>query len=94
MKKYSAIREMFYGNRGQNDTIQIEDEDVKVLDVIIECDDYLRDKLSISPELLEKYKKFDDAKSDLSSIENEHYFAEGFRFGFLMAIDVFDYNKD
>ena len=33
MKKYSAIREMFYGNRGQNDTIQIEDEDVKVLDV-------------------------------------------------------------
>ena len=94
MKKYSAIREMFYGNRGQNDTIQIEDEDVKVLDVIIECDDYLRDKLSITPELLEKYKKFDDAKSDLSSIENEHYFAEGFRFGFLMAIDVFDYNKD
>ena len=94
MKKYSAIREMFYGNRGQNDTIQIEDENVKVLDVIIECDDYLRDKLSITPELLEKYKKFDDAKSDLSSIENEHYFAEGFRFGFLMAIDVFDYNKD
>ena len=94
MKKYSAIREMFYGNRGQNDTIQIEDEDVKVLDVITECDDYLRDKLSSTPELFEKYKKFDDAISELGLIENEHYFAEGFRFGFLMAIDVFDYNKD
>ena len=94
MKKYSAIREMFYGNRGQNDTIQIEDEDVKVLDVIIECDDYLRDKLTSTPELYEKYKKFDDAVSELGLIENEHYFAEGFRFGFLMAIDVFDYNKD
>ena len=94
MKKYSAIKEMFYGNRGQNDTIQIEDEDVKVLDVIIECDDYLRDKLSSTPELLEKYKKFDDAVSELGLIENEHYFAEGFRFGFLMAMDVFNYNKD
>ena len=94
MKKYSAIREMFYGNRGQNDTIQIEDEDVKVLDVIIECDDYLRDKLTSTPELYEKYKKFDDAVSELGLIENEHYFAEGFRFGFLMAIDVFDYDKD
>ena len=93
MKKYSAIREMFYGNRGQNDTIQIEDEDVKVLDVITECDDYLRDKLSSTPELFEKYKKFDDAISELGLIENEHYFAEGFRFGFLMAIDVFDFNK-
>ena len=93
MKKYSAIREMFYGNRGQNDTIQIEDEDVKVLDVITECDDYLRDKLSSTPDLFEKYKKFDDAISELGLIENEHYFAEGFRFGFLMAIDVFDFNK-
>ena len=93
MGKYSAIREMFYGNRGQNDTIQIEDEDVKVLDVITECDDYLRDKLSSTPDLFEKYKKFDDAISELGLIENEHYFAEGFRFGFLMAIDVFDFNK-
>ena len=93
MKKYSAIREMFYGNRGQNDTVQIEDEDVKVLDVITECDDYLRNKLSSAPELFEKYKKFDDAVSELGLIENEHYFAEGFRFGFLMAMDVFDYNE-
>ena len=93
MGKYSAIREMFYGNRGQNDTIQIEDEDVKVLDVITECDDYLRDKLSSTPDLFEKYKKFDDAISELGLIENEHYFAEGFRFGFLMAIDVFDCDK-
>ena len=93
MKKYSAIREMFYGNRGQNDTIQIEDEDVKVLDVITECDDYLRDKLSSTPELFEKYKKFDDAISELGLIENEHYFAEGFRFGFLMAMDVFNFDK-
>ena len=93
MSKYSAIREMFYGNRGQKDTVQIEDEDVKVLDDIIECDDYLRDKLSSTPELLEKYKKFDDAVSELGLIENDHYFAEGFRFGFLMAMDVFDFNK-
>ena len=53
----------------------------------------MRDKLSSTPELYEKYKKFDDAVSELGLIENEHYFAEGFRFGFLMAMDVFNFDK-
>jgi hypothetical protein len=94
MIKYSALKEMYYGNRGQYDTVIIEKADLKILDTIVECDDMLRDKLKERPELLEIYNKFDDALSELNSIENENFYIEGFKFGFLMAIDVFNFNKD
>ncbi len=92
--KYSAIKEMFYGNRGQHDTIKIEDEDVEVLDTIIECEDILKDKLKDNPEILDIYTKLDNAISELNLIEIEHYYIEGFKLGFLMAMDIFDYSKD
>lgn len=94
MIKYSALKEMYYGNRGQYDTVIIEKAHLKILDTIVECDDMLRDKLKERPELLEIYNKFDDALSELNSIENENFYIEGFKFGFLMAIDVFNFNKD
>jgi hypothetical protein len=40
--------------------------------------------------ILETYKKLDNAISELTCIENEHYYTEGFRFGFLMAMDIFE----
>ena len=94
MKKYSALKEMFYGNRGQHDTIKIEDEDVEVLDTIIECEDILKSKLKDNPELLDTYTKLDSAISELNLVEIEHYYIEGFKFGFLMAMDVFDFNNN
>ncbi len=33
MKNYSAIKDMYYGNRGGYDTIKIKNEEVSVLDV-------------------------------------------------------------
>ncbi len=90
MKKYSAIKDMYYGNRGGHDTIKIKNEEVSVLDVIIECEDLLFKKLGQNPEILEIYKKLDYAIGELTCIENEHYYIEGFRFGFLMAMDIFN----
>ena len=90
MKKYSAIKDMYYGNRGGIDTIKIKNEEVGVLDVINESEELLLKKLSQKPETLEIYKKLDSAIGELTLIENEHYYIEGFRFGFLMAIDIFD----
>ena len=89
MKKYSAIKDMYYGNRGGHDTIKIENEAV-VLDDINECENLLLKKLSEKPEVLEIYKKLDNAIGELNCIENEHYYIEGFRFGFLMAMDIFN----
>ncbi len=90
MKKYSAIKDMYYGNRGGHDIIKIKNEEVLVLDVINESEKLLIKKLSKKLEILEIYKKLDGAIGELTLIENEHYYKEGFRFGFLMAMDVFD----
>ncbi|MBO5851914.1 MAG: hypothetical protein J6R29_06245 [Clostridia bacterium] len=90
MKKYSAIKEMYYGNRGSYDTIKIKDNETLVLNVINESEELLLKKSSQKPEILKIYKKLDNALGELNLIENEHYYIEGFRFGFLMAMDVFD----
>ena len=90
MKKYSAIKEMYYGNRGGFDTIKNKNEEMLVLDVINEKEELLLNKLKQKPELLEIYKKLDEAIGELALIENESNYIEGFKFGFLMAMDVFD----
>ena len=90
MKKYSAIKDMYYGNRGVHDKFKIENEEKSVLDVIIKCEDTLLKKLNQNPEILEIYKKLDNAISELTCIENERYYIEGFKFGFLMAMDIFE----
>ncbi|MBO5888701.1 MAG: hypothetical protein J6Q58_01000 [Clostridia bacterium] len=90
MKKYSAIKDMFYGNRGMYDTIKIENIEGIDLEVINKNEKLLLEKLSQNAEVIEIYKKLDSAISELTLIENEHYYIEGFRFGFLMAMDIFD----
>ena len=90
MKKYSAIKDMYYGNRGVHDKFKIGNEEKSVLDVIIEYEEVLLEKLSKEQDVLQIYKKLDNAISELTCIENEHFYAEGFRFGFLMAMDIFD----
>ena len=90
MKKYSAIKEMYYGNRGGLDTIKIKNDVMLVLDAINESEELLLKKLSQRPDVLEIYKKLDGAIGELALIENESNYIEGFKFGFLMAMDVFD----
>ena len=90
MKKYSAIKEMYYGNRGGLDTIKIKNDVTLILDAINESEELLLKKLNHKPEILEIYKKLDSAIGELTLIENESYYIEGFKFGFLMAMDVFD----
>ena len=90
MKKYSAIKDMYYGNRGVHETIKIENEEKLVLSAIIKNEELLFKKLSKKPKILKIYKKLENAIDELTLIENERYYIEGFRFGFLMAMDVFE----
>lgn len=90
MKKYSALKDMYYGNRGGHDNFKIKNEEVLILDVIAECEELLLKKLVQKPEIMEVYKRLDKAIGELACIENEHYYTEGFRFGFLMAMDIFE----
>ena len=90
MKKYSAIKDMFYGNRSGFDSIRIKNEEVSVLDVINENEELLLKELSLKPEILEIYKRLDNALGEFNLIESEHYYIEGLKFGFLLAMDIFD----
>lgn len=90
MVKYSAIKDMYYGNRGQHENVRIKNEDIQVLDTIVECDENLRKKLTANGEVLKIYQRYSDAMMELNCIENEHCYIEGFKFGFLMALDVFN----
>ena len=90
MKKYSAIKEMFYGNRGVNETIKFDKDDVIFLDAITKNEELLLKRLDSMPDALEIYKKLDNAISEYYLLESERYYVEGFKFGFLMAMDVFN----
>ena len=90
MEKYSAIKEMYYGNRGGHENFKMGKEEKRIVNRIVENEKQLLKKLSKIPEILEIYKKLDDAMCELACIENERCYAEGFRFGFLMAKDVFE----
>ncbi|MBQ9781740.1 MAG: hypothetical protein IJW26_00985 [Clostridia bacterium] len=81
---------MFYGNRGNLENIKFDNKEVVILDVINENEEILLKELSKKPKILEIYNKLNNALGELDLIENEHYYIEGFKFGFLMAKDIFD----
>lgn len=84
----SAIEEMLFSNRGNLDSIKNSEEGERLLDEVVATDEALRAKLN--PEQTELLKKFQQAIDDASFQDNIEYYKEGFRFGFLLALDVLD----
>lgn len=84
----SAIEEMLFSNRGNLDSIKNSEEGERLLDEVVATDEALRAKLD--PEQTELLKKFQQAIDDASFQDNIEYYKEGFRFGFLLALDVLD----
>lgn len=90
MKNYSAILEMHLGNRGSYDSIKPTKLEMDKLEKIVSLENEFIDKLGVNSELKVLYNNLDDKISELNVLSIENAFCEGFRFGFLMAIDVFD----
>lgn len=88
MRKNSAIMQMYYGERGQYDHIPYSDEARRLLDEFIKEDAQFRAHLSNFPDLLKLYEKVNDSIEALNCETEDNYYAEGFRFGFLMGLDV------
>ena len=66
-------------------------EEVEILlEKVIENDDALTDLLKSSPQAAALYEKFKDARDDTSAAECRNYYKIGFRFGFRLAMDVFE----
>ena len=86
MDKKSAIVQMYYGLRGQVDSLRNSQEETMILEKIIIQEEAFRKMLT--PEQLKAYEKTKSLFDDLSAEESDCCFVEGFRFGVLMGMDI------
>ena len=90
----SAILQMFYGERGDSQVVPMSDSVQKAAERLADWDDELSAKLKDFPEALSLYKKVCEAFDDEHVEAIDCYYREGFRFGFLMALDVMGWKKE
>ncbi|MDR1092620.1 MAG: hypothetical protein LBL66_00555 [Clostridiales bacterium] len=84
----SAILQMYYGERGQNDMIQSTEAHRKLGNEVVRYEEELNGKLAAYPELLGLFKKICNAAWRLNGEDVSLHFAEGFKFGLLMGLEV------
>ena len=88
MKSYSAIREMFYGRRGDGQLIQPNEEYQKETDKIVTAMETLKEKLKDDKEGLELLELLCWSSSGAEAAAVEQHYREGFSFGFLMGMEI------
>lgn len=88
MKKLSPILQMFYGKRGNSDLIACTDEYSRLAEIAGKYYNEFREKIKDNNELLSLFDKVLDSNADLHCESADLHYVEGFRFGFLMALDV------
>ena len=86
----SAIREIFYGRFADIENLKPSEEQLKSLDVVIECDEKLTALFKDNQEVLDLFEKFKRALDDNAGAEAFAFYKEGFRNGFQIALDVMD----
>ena len=94
MKQYSAIKEMFYGNRGNHESMILSKEERKVSNEAGELENELLNELKKTPDLLALYDRLRDRELETCALNLESAYVEGFRFGFLMALDVLEFERN
>lgn len=90
----SAIKMMYYGEKGTFDSLKNTPEIKHLLNEINYNEEMLLQKLKKIPEIISQYNKLQDLLSKLNCAESELYYIEGFRFGVLLGLDVADLLKE
>ena len=88
MKNYSAIKEMFYGNRGNCESIKVSKEEKDVLAKVSENEEEFLSLIKKDIKLVETYNKLNAQIGEMGALNSATAYEEGFRFGFLMAMDI------
>ena len=86
----SAIQKLFYGTFADIEKLQPSKEQLKSLDIVIECDEKLTAILKENHEALQLFEKFKRAMDDNAGEETFAFYKEGFRNGFQIALDGMD----
>ena len=84
----SPIMQMFSGERGHEDQIKCSKEYMRLLEIAIGKEAAIKKRLAAMPDILKIYNETDDAIGEMHSKGADEYYSEGFRFGFVMALDV------
>lgn len=89
MKSISTILDILYGNHPNYEDFDFGQEFANKISELSKCENALLESLKDKPEC-DCFKKYRDTFSRIESIENDVFYKEGFRLGFLLAMDVFD----
>ena len=87
-KNTSAIRQMFYVERGSFEKIKVSNKYVKVLGELADLDENFIKLIERDSKLLKLYKEVSEKQDELCAEDAYIHFAEGFRFGVLMGLDI------
>ena len=87
------IFKVFYGEEGNYEKVKIggKEYDQKMQE-LVESERVLRESIGKNSAVIENLANYIQKWTELSTIENEQFYVEGVRFGFLYSKDV--YNKD
>lgn len=88
MEKYSAIREMYYGRRGDGQLIQPSEEYYQRADKHNEIVEKLKEKLKEDKEGLELLDQLFWASAGVEAAAVDQHYCEGFSFGVLMGLEI------
>ncbi len=88
MRKICAIFQMFHGIRGNAESISLSKHYKKKLKKTAECEKQFRETLKSYPNLYKMYEEVNDCILTLNSQDNFDYYAEGFRFGVQLGMDI------
>ncbi len=92
MKLKTPIMKMFYGELINPDSVTVNTKEYKAfLDKLIKSDEEIRKLLKEDDVLYILYKKAMDSLGGMMSEEVAIYYAEGFRAGILLGLDVAGY---
>ncbi|MCL2861764.1 MAG: hypothetical protein FWE22_05080 [Firmicutes bacterium] len=84
----SAIRQMYYGERGSFEEIKPTKKYFELLENFVELEDKLNSKLALYPEILVLYEKIIELKEESESELRATCYVEGFRFGSLFGMEI------
>lgn len=88
MQNYSAIKEMFYGNRGNYESVNLSAEEKSLLAKVVEIEGKFLKLIKNEDKVIDLYDELNAQVGELHALNFASAYEEGFRFGFLMALDV------
>ena len=94
MKRESAIRQMYYGNRGQEKLSKMSLEYRELFEEQLRYENELREKMKDMPEILELYEKAEDSSDAVHSEDLAEHYAAGFKFGILIGMEIAFYDDE